>query len=362
MIQAEARLKVGDYLPMFQAFDQQAVLNIVWNQLTGKPILVAFCPDPDAPDGQRFLRELNQLSGEAANLCHVFAVSDKAVDKNAQVAAMLQLAFPLLSDEDRRIAGLYGRDGATTGVRSIFLADPNRQIKVAEYENESGFDPGLAALIKALNREDTIVTGIHAPVLYIPRALDPELCDALIALHETGGHAHSGLGRDGTAGRYFDEEKKTRRDHKVRDPEMIRQLSDAMQKRVIPEVHKAFNFQITRLEEFKIGRYDAADQGHFYPHRDNVGLGYRRFAMSLNLNAGDYEGGYLRFPEYGPTLYRPETGDAVVFSCSLLHEATRVTSGKRYVLLGFFFDEAANRIRQTRPLRPMAATMGATPS
>jgi len=28
-------------------------------------------------------------------------------------------------------------------------------------------------------------------------------------------------------------------------------------------------------------------------------------------------------------------------------------------LLGFFFDEAANRIRQTRPLRPMAASMGA---
>ena len=81
--------------------------------------------------------------------------------------------------------------------------------------------------------------------------------------------------------------------------------------------------------------------------------------MTLKLNAGAYEGGYLRFPEYGPTRYRPCTGDAVIFSCSLLHEATRVTSGKRYVLLGFFFDDAANRIRQTRPLRSMAASMGA---
>ena len=47
--------------------------------------------------------------------------------------------------------------------------------------------------------------------------------------------------------------------------------------------------------------------------------------MSLNLNAGEYEGGFLRFPEYGPNLYMPETGCAVVFSCSLLHEALAVT-------------------------------------
>jgi predicted 2-oxoglutarate/Fe(II)-dependent dioxygenase YbiX len=301
---------------------------------------------------------LNQLSGETTDLCHVFAISDRPVEKNAQIAAMLQLAYPLLSDEDHRVADLYGADPAASGTGSVFLGDPNRQITYVAYKEQQGFQSSLLPLIKALDREDTIVTGIHAPVLYIPRALDPELCAALVDLHETAGHARSGLGRDGTAGRYFDDEKKTRSDHKIRDPEMIQRLSEAMQKRVIPEVHKVFNFQITRLEEFKIGRYDADDQGHFYPHRDNVGLGYRRFAMSLNLNVGEYEGGYLRFPEYGPTRYRPGTGDAVIFSCSLLHEATRVTSGKRYVLLGFFFDEAANRIRQTRPLRSMAASMG----
>ena len=50
--------------------------------------------------------------------------------------------------------------------------------------------------------------------------------------------------------------------------------------------------------------------------------------MTINLNADDYEGGDLRFPEFGPRTYRAPTGGAVVFSCSLLHEATPVTRGR----------------------------------
>ena len=40
--------------------------------------------------------------------------------------------------------------------------------------------------------------------------------------------------------------------------------------------------------------------------------------MSVNLN-DDYEGGAVRFPEFGGGLYRPPAGGALVFSCSLLH-------------------------------------------
>jgi len=63
---------------------------------------------------------------------------------------------------------------------------------------------------------------------------------------------------------------------------------------------------------------------------------YRRFAMSLNLNSEEFSGGELRFPEYGPQRYKPDTGAAIVFSCSILHEALEVTEGRRFVLLAFF--------------------------
>src|SRR3546814_2237622 len=47
---------------------------------------------------------------------------------------------------------------------------------------------------------------------------------------------------------------------------------------------------------------------------------HRAFAVSLNLNSEEYEDGQLTFPEYGSAMYTPETGAAVVFSCSLLNE------------------------------------------
>jgi predicted 2-oxoglutarate/Fe(II)-dependent dioxygenase YbiX len=97
---------------------------------------------------------------------------------------------------------------------------------------------------------------------------------------------------------------------------------------------------VSQHEVFKLIRYDAG-AGYFHAHRDNESrdTAHRRFAMTLNLNTGAYEGGALRFPEFGPDLYVPERGSAVIFSCSLLHEVTPVTEGSRYGLLGFFFGE-----------------------
>ena len=73
---------------------------------------------------------------------------------------------------------------------------------------------------------------------------------------------------------------------------------------------------------------------------------HRRFAVTMNLNAEEFEGGNLRFPEFGPQIYRAPTGGAVVFSCALLHEALPVTQGTRYAFLPFLYDEAAAAIRE----------------
>jgi predicted 2-oxoglutarate/Fe(II)-dependent dioxygenase YbiX len=96
-----------------------------------------------------------------------------------------------------------------------------------------------------------------------------------------------------------------------------------------------------------VARYDAKSGGFFRPHRDNTtaGTAHRRFAVTLNLNAGEYEGGDLRFPEFGARTYRAPTGGAIVFSCGLLHEATPVTRGARYAFLPFLYDEDAAKVR-----------------
>jgi predicted 2-oxoglutarate/Fe(II)-dependent dioxygenase YbiX len=108
----------------------------------------------------------------------------------------------------------------------------------------------------------------------------------------------------------------------------------------MPELKKAFHFEATRFEGFKIVCYDSEEKGFFHAHRDNLSpsTAHRRFALTLNLNTG-YEGGHLTFPEYGPHLYKPKTGAAILFSSSHLHEVTPVTQGKRFTLLSFLFGE-----------------------
>jgi predicted 2-oxoglutarate/Fe(II)-dependent dioxygenase YbiX len=68
------------------------------------------------------------------------------------------------------------------------------------------------------------------------------------------------------------------------------------------------------------------------------------FALTINLNDG-YGGGDLVFPEYGRKTYRAAIGEAIVFSCSLLHEVTPVTRDRRYAFLSFLYDEAGEKMR-----------------
>lgn len=68
--------------------------------------------------------------------------------------------------------------------------------------------------------------------------------------------------------------------------------------------------------------------------------------LLLAIVHAEYDGGDLRFPEFGDRTYRPPPGGACVFSCSMLHEATPVTRGERFAFLPFLYDEAAAAIRE----------------
>jgi peroxiredoxin len=190
---------------------------------------------------------------------------------------------------------------------------------------------------------------LQGPILVVPRVFESELCRALIAYYETGGSCESGFMRE-VAGRTVvvsDHNFKRRRDKEILDENLRNSAMHRIHDRLAPEILKAFQFNATRIERHIVACYDSASGGYFSPHRDNTtkGTAHRRFAVSLNLNTGEYEGGLLRFPEFGWQTYVAPAGGAVVFSCSLLHEATPITSGRRYAYLPFLYDEAAAKIR-----------------
>jgi predicted 2-oxoglutarate/Fe(II)-dependent dioxygenase YbiX len=187
-----------------------------------------------------------------------------------------------------------------------------------------------------------------APVLLVPRVLEPEFCDLLVRAYEETGGADSGVVRSDDAGRsasVLDHEHKARRDATIKDPELRRAYRERVQRYLLPEVLKAFQFRATRIERYIVACYEAG--GHFGAHRDNTtsATAHRKFAVTINLNA-DFEGGELRFPEFGDRTYRAPAGTAVVFSCSLLHEVRPVTSGLRYCTLPFLYDEAGEALRR----------------
>src|SRR5262249_49902255 len=142
--------------------------------------------------------------------------------------------------------------------------------------------------------------------------------------------------------------RKRRRDYLIEDAPARQGIRARIERRLLPEVRKAFQFRVNYIERYIVSCYDAGEGGYFRAHRDNTtkGTAQRRFAGTTNLNAEAYEGGDLCFPECGRESYRAPTGGAIVFSCSLMHEALRVTRGRRYAVLPFLYDESGAKLRE----------------
>ena len=256
-------------------------------------------------------------------------------------------------DAQGSVHGAYGvpLDGRPV----VVVLDPNVRVTAtrvmgdidAALESEEPWAQ-VAVAVRAASLDGPGTTASrHAPVLFVPDALDAGTCAQLQELWAAAGNEPTGVEATigGTRVDAGDAQRKRRRDHTVTDPQVLSRLSGHIGRRVMPEIRKAFAYEARRFEGFKIGSYDAGDRGFFTAHRDNLSpsTAHRKFALSLNLN-DDYDGGELRFPEYGPDRYRPAPGEALVFSGAHLHEVLPVTRGRRFVLLSFLFgDEAVRR-------------------
>jgi peroxiredoxin/predicted 2-oxoglutarate/Fe(II)-dependent dioxygenase YbiX len=259
----------------------------------------------------------------------------------------------VLFDIDREVSRTYGLCNADgTFLPTALLLDENlRIVAILPLKDPERLTPEIIAAAEDLAAiEPARPARVQAPVLLIPNVLDPATCETLIEHYQTRGGEPSGFmeEKNGLTRGVLDSNFKRRRDVLLSEPALLQMVNRQMQRRIVPEVAKAFQFRISRFERHLIACYEGEQRGLFRAHRDNTtkGTAHRRFAMSLNLNEGAYEGGYLQFPEYGSALFRPRTGEAVIFSCSLQHEALPVTQGLRFALLSFFYDEAAVQVRQ----------------
>lgn len=341
-----ARLLPGDPIPTFQASTEVTEQFRVDTQ-AGRTLVFCEPGDPRDPAVRAMLclwRARRDIFDGEHTAIFVLVRDIADLDPNLRTR---DSGYTLICDPDGRIAEGLGLEWpgsiiADRRLRTLACMDLDDPITHAERVLE---------YVVALPRPqvDHVVMAT-APVLAVPRVLEPELCRALIEHYETHGGVDSGFMREDASGRTvnrLDHGFKRRRDCLIDDAALRDRLRERLLRRLVPEIERAFAFHASRIERYLIASYDAEEGGHFKPHRDNTirGTEHRRFAVTLNLNTEDYDGGDLRFPEYDDRLYRASTGGAVVFSCSMLHEATAVTRGRRLCVLPFLYDAPAAKLR-----------------
>ena len=350
-------LRIGDPAPLFSlpAHDGS---TISLKLQAGHPILLVFYAQDEIKDCQKIahrcqelLPVLNQFKGR------LLSISLDAPENRLNFAKTQGLDYVLLSDYQAAVSQQYNLceivdNESIAYTRAAFLLD--RNLKILKIYSLANFEETLQQIgndFKTLLADELPChLTRQAPILLIKNVLELELCHYLINVWETEGNTESGFmlaSGEQTVG-VLNPNHKIRRDHFIDNPKLTLYLDEIMQRRVIPEIKQAFQFEATRRETYKIACYDAKEWGFFRPHRDNTtgGTAHRKFAMTVNLNTEEYEGGFLRFSEYAPHLYKPDTGDAIIFSCSMLHEATDVTAGRRFAFLNFFYGEQESQARK----------------
>jgi len=343
--------RVGEPAPWFHA-RTAANPRYAFDTVAGRNVLMLFFGQASRPEATAALDLVlgRRRSFDDERLCFFGVTIDPADEGDERLRDRLP-GLRFFFDFDRAVSASYGvmgerGDGRLAYEPTWVVLDFTLRV-VARLPISRGAE--AVALAEGLPPPDQ-ANGTGAPVLLVPRVLEPELCARLIDLYEFRGGEESGFMReiDGRTVGVIDPRHKRRSDHMIEDAGLRQALMTRIARRLRPMIERAFQFDATRMERYVVARYDAAEGGHFRPHRDNTtkGTAHRRFAVTINLNADGYDGGDLRFPEFGRRTYRAPTGGAVVFSCSLLHEVTPVTRGRRYAFLPFLYDEAAAAVRE----------------
>lgn len=337
MIPEPIPLTVGEAAPWFTA-PTPSNPQFVFDTAAGRYVLMVFLPKDDTAAASDAVRLVANHRGRFDDqmLSAFIVVRDPATAAAARDMRGLHWVLDL-EGAVSRLYGVLRANGAESPM--WLLLDPALRA-ISQAPLAAG--PKIFEMIDKLQSPaDHAGVPLHAPVLTAPRIFEPELCQRLIALHEADGGTFTGVMRDsGERTVMVMDELKRRRDVLVEDLALQALLRDRLERRLFPFIERCLGFRVTHIERYVVSCYDADDGAVFHPHRDSTtqGTAHRRFACSINLNDG-FAGGDLRFPEFGPQTYRPPLGGATVFSCALLHEATRVSAGCRYAFLPFFYDD-----------------------
>jgi len=341
-------LKAGDFVPFFSLKDQNDNLREIQNY-PGIPTAIHYLPIKDTAYIESFfkiIREAHHTTLQELFYHRIYVLAATQAELKA-LEQKIGTDFLFWADEHRTLANILGIADQAESRAYTLLADAGlKTIKTYRPSDASSHLQVLFEDIRKLRAQPgkpTLITR-QAPIILVPNALPRELREELIQYWENGRQYKGTIGL-GENAKLSDAKRRT--DVDVNDRDLLRRIDEALSKSAFPEIRKVSGFEVKYRERYKIGRYTGEEQGHYTAHRDTgiPELAYRRYSMSIALT-GDYEGGALEFSEYPEVQYKLPEGGAALFPSSLMHKVNPVTSGTRFVLIGFLFGEAENAYRE----------------
>jgi hypothetical protein len=245
----------------------------------------------------------------------------------------------VIVDADGAVRRALGIADSHAGLVSLETDPSLRVVAAIQHTGDDAIAGAEAWLTQRLADTGERRQETDAPVILIPDVIEAELRDALMKAWDGGPHEASGYLRenaDGGVTHVINPNRKRRSDLFLEESvPLAAQVHARIRARVAPWLERATHFKIGFAERYRIACYDAESAGFFAPHRDFTEASpHRHFAMTIALNDG-YEGGALRFPEFGAREYTLRPGQAIVYSGGLLHEVTPMTRGRRFALINF---------------------------
>ncbi len=353
---ATPRLQAGDRTPFFYGMGPAQAYRSSEDQY-GRPAVLIVCgdlaPDLALPYIAAFSQQADAFARIGGDILALVSASNLAWLRVKRPSPMPDLIHCPARDPFETI-------GVDSGAPALLVVDRGQRI-IARLDGHTpeAAAQAAAAILSGLSSEAATTLSSPAPVLITPNLVDQDLRRRLIDHFERSDHqvgAMASVDQDGRAINRVDDAKKHRRDC-VLDPtsDLHGEVVGLLDRRLVPEIARAFHVQVAHIDRILIARYDDTG-GYFRRHRDNGAphVAFRQFALTLNLNTGEYEGGELCFPEFSDHRFNGPAGAGVVFSGALLHEARPVTRGRRYALLTFLHDDAAEARRQAYLAKPQA--------
>ncbi|MEX0663232.1 MAG: thioredoxin-dependent thiol peroxidase [Acidimicrobiia bacterium] len=136
------KLKVGARAPAFTLTDQRGK-KVKLSDFKGKNVVVYFYPKADTPGCTTQSCALSDAMPDLKRLkATVLGISPDAAEKQKKFDTKYSLGFPLLADEDHKVASQWGAWGKKTLygreymgiIRSAFVIDPQGKVAGVFYK------------------------------------------------------------------------------------------------------------------------------------------------------------------------------------------------------------------------------------